>query len=745
MKIRELLSSMKKGRGLLLVITAAVLIELLSGAQYYQTHRLLESELEKRAESELMMKAIMIRSTLKWTDGILRNHAWNVQRSLTSPDSVFGSIGRIVGTNDNVRGAFVAFVPDYYPSRGRLFEPYAMRDSNGVQLRQIAGPEHDYTHREFYRLAMAEESESKGIWVKPYMDNEGASGVVTSCVRTIHDGAGKVAGVMGVDIALDWLSDTINVRHIYPSSFNLLLTEDGEVIAAPAGSRVNPKFVEEVVEMINDSTVERYKSGSGRSKIIKLNDDGREGIAFYANIRGRPHWQIAVVCYDDEVYASLKGLRLQMLLLMLAAFAILLFIIRGFVSEERKLNKRNIEQERLSGELRIASSIQQSMIGMNDDAFAGRSDVSVWGELIPAREVGGDLYSVLVRDEKLFFCIGDVSGKGVPSALIMAVVQSLFQNIARRESNPANIMTQLNEAACRKNDTNIFVTLFAGVLDLPSGHLRFCNAGHEMPVLIRGARKEDGGSDCEMLDVKANLPIGLFDDFAYEMQEISLQRGDILFLYTDGLTESRNSRGEQFGSERLMHFLKQREVTSPRALVDDMTQVVRDFSGSAEQRDDLTMLSFLYSPVEESSLLDETIVLGNDVEQVSELGGFVKNVCERLGIERSLTYKLRLAIEEAVVNVMEYAYPKGQRGDVNVRITSNGERMKIVITDNGIAFNPTEFSSADIHLSAEDRPVGGLGILLVRKLMDTINYERTKGKNVLTLRMRYKTPSGSPQ
>ncbi len=736
-KNKKLLST-SKSRGLLIVAIAAVLVELLSGVQYYHTHQIMEEQLEKRAESELMMKANLIKSTLNSTEDILKNHMWDINRNLSNADSIDDAVQRIVLMNRNLRGGFMAFAPNYYPSKGRLFEPYALRAGDNVVRKQIAGPEHDYTERQYYQEAI---TAREAMWVDPYVDNKGALTSITSYVMALRDKADSLVGVIGIDISLEWLSDTLDVRHIYPSSFNIVLTEDGDIITLPSDERVNTHTSEHIVKLINDSTVEREDSRSGRSRVIRFVDNKRKGTVFYANMRGAPHWQIAVVCYDNEVYGDLNKLRLQHLALMAVAFAIMLFIIKYFAHEEKKLNEKSLEQERMGSELRIASNIQQGLMAVNELEIASTENLSVWGTLEPAKLVGGDLYNAFIRDDKLFFCIGDVSGKGVPSALIMAVTHALFRNIATHENNPARIVEQMNEAGCRNNTTNMFTTIFVGVLDLPSGILRFCNAGHEIPVLLSSERTGDGKIgrvNCRLLDVNPNLPIGLFSDFVYEQQEAKLRKGEALFLYTDGLTESRSQDGKQFGRKRMLQVLSEIKTLEPRQLVEGMVKTVRKFTATTEQLDDLTMLALYYTPVEESFVLDEELTLLNNVSEVKKLNDFVKDACSRLNIDSALTYKLRLAVEEAVVNVMEYAYPSNTQGEVHIRMHSNGHRLKFIISDTGISFNPTEASVADTTLTAEERPVGGLGILLVRKLMDSINYERIDGKNVLTLRLDYR-------
>lgn len=167
-----------------------------------------------------------------------------------------------------------------------------------------------------------------------------------------------------------------------------------------------------------------------------------------------------------------------------------------------------------------------------------------------------------------------------------------------------------------------------------------------------------------------------------------------------------------------------------------MKQEVVKFCRGAEQSDDLTMLAIRYEKVSREMVLEESLLLQNDVKQVKTLNAFVQQVTGRLGIEAKIAKEIKLAVEEAVVNVMDYAYPIGQTGDIDVQAMSDGQWLKFVITDSGVAFDPTEKEKADTTLSAEDRPIGGMGILLVRELMDSINYERTDGKNVLSLKKK---------
>ena len=711
-----------------IILLAGTLIEAMSLLQYNYTHRLMEEELDYRTESELTLKSVRVKSMLKSNENMVRNYLWPIQRQIDQPDHIYSIQHRLVSTNDDVMSSFVAFVPGYYPDRERLFEPCAIRRGDSIAIVQLAGERHDYTQREFYGQAVLN---NKSSWSDPYLDADASGKVVTTYSIPFRDDSGKIAGVFGIDLSTQGIIDTLNTKHNYPSTFFLLLTEDGKLISQPDSSHTQQSDVTAVVEMINDSTYERKLSSTGRSKIITFTDkENGKGYAYYAFMRGEPHWQVVMVCYDNEVFGKLKKMRHNLLLMLLAGFSLLGFILYQFNKYVRRLHRSRVNQERTDSELRIAQNIQSEMLPNQD---ISRPDIEVSGKQITALEVGGDLYDYFIRDEKLYFCIGDVSGKGVPSSLVMAVVHSFFRSQAQHESNPANIMQVINEIAAEGNETNMFVTLFIGVLDLPTGRLRYCNAGHDAPLLI--------GDGVKPLPVKANLPIGLFEDFKYSQQLEQLNDGTTLFLYTDGLTEANNSERKLFGLPRIIEVAQacmRRGETMPAQVMDSMLEAVHQFENNASQSDDLTMLALHYRQPKEKEVLHESLTLENDIHQVPELNSFVKTVGEQLNLETSLTSQLTLAVEEAVVNVMSYAYPLGTKGDITVDAKATEQWLKFIITDQGKAFDPTQGGNADTTLNAEDRPIGGLGILLVQQLMDSINYERIDGKNVLTLKKYYK-------
>lgn len=254
-----------------------------------------------------------------------------------------------------------------------------------------------------------------------------------------------------------------------------------------------------------------------------------------------------------------------------------------YVSElqETTASKAAIEQE-----LKTAHDIQMAMLPKIFPPFPERDDIDIYGQLTPAKDVGGDLFDFFILDEKLYFCIGDVSGKGVPASLVMAVTRSLFRNVAAHTSEPDRIAAALNEVLSDGNETNMFVTAFVGILDLGNGQMRYCNAGHDAPLLV--------GQGVGMVPCDANLPLGVMPGYRYTLQELTIERGTTIFLYTDGLNEAEDADHVQFGIQRVLDVaerLLEAGKNQPVTMVKRMAEEVHDFVGEAEQSDDLTMLA----------------------------------------------------------------------------------------------------------------------------------------------------------
>ena len=709
---------------LTLIIGAALLLELTSGVLYYSAQNIIHRTVEKLIEREMNAIYLCIRNKLAKVEVTVDNMAWVVADDLEDPEWMYSITRLLVENNPSILGCTVCFVLDYFPQKGRWFEPYAVRRADGtVETMQLGSAEHDYVKMDFYTEAMAKNG---GNWCEPYLDKDGARAMVTTYSVPVHDEKGKTVGVVGADIALDWLEEVVEEGKFYKSTQRFIVTEKGHLLAGK-----DSKLFQMVRQLI--------KADEDKVSYETITDEkGNERHVYFHPVGGNTNWILVSIQNDKEVFSKLGKIRTTLLLPVLAGLILIGFIVWRTSRNLERLRKVKAEKERIGGELRVASEIQQSMLPHSQIQHA---DVDIFGSLVPAREVGGDLYDYYIRDEKLFFCIGDVSGKGAPSAMVMGVIHSLFRAFSTHENNPARIMQAINEVSCQGNESNIFVTIFIGVLDLPTGRLRYCDAGHDAPIVLRsqetGDRSQETGDRSQEsvvhIPVEPHLPVGVFEDVKYGLEETQLKPDSTLFLYTDGLTEAKDAGRKQFGLKRVEEVLRADCPIQPRQLIETITRQVHQFVGDAQQSDDLTMLAIHYTPKHFESILTETLLIKNDVHEVSKFSAFMKSVMEQLNIEKHLAHKLRLAVEEAVVNVVDYAYPAGIEGDIEIRFLSDGETLKTVIIDSGVAFDPTAKEKADTSLSIEDRQIGGLGILLVRELMDSINYERADGQNFLTL------------
>ena len=676
-------SFFKTHTNLTIIIVAALLIELTTGIIYYNSQNIIKRTTIQVMERENNALYLCIRNKLAQVEVVLDNMSWIVTDDLLLPDSLSRATYQIVENNPMILGSSIACIPHLFPEHGYWFEPYSVRREDGsIETMQLGSEKHDYTKLEFFTTPLAT---GKSHWCEPYLDNEGAKARVTTYGAPVKNGKGEIVAVVEADLSIVWLEKVINESKAYPSNQRFLITGNYNLLAGEDNQLFR-------------TSLEHLKKDADKTGYVTMEDEkGQEKLLFYTPVGGKTDWILLNVLDSNDIFDKLRRIRTNLLLMVMAGLLLIGFIVWRSKRNLERLQQVNDEKKRISSELQEASQIQQMMLPHD---YMQRDDVDVFGSLVPAREVGGDLFDYFIHDEKLFFCIGDVSGKGTPSAMLMAGTRSYFRAFSGHENNPGLIMQYINESACQGNDTNMFITQWT------------------------------------CLEAKPHLPIGLFDEVKYNMMETYLQPNSTIFLYTDGLTEAKNCEHKQFGIKQVEEVLATCTDMQPQELLETIDKAVRGFVGGAEQSDDLTMLAIRYTPQRYESTLNETITLKNDVHEVSKLSTFQKSFYEKMNLEKSLASQLRLAVEEAVVNVIEHAYPYGTEGSVEVTMMSDGHQLKVVIDDSGMPFDPTIEKKVDITLSADERQVGGLGILLVRELMDTINYEYINGHNILTLRKK---------
>ncbi len=699
----------KTNTSLTVIISAVLLLELMMGIMFYSAQNFIQRTMERMVRVEMNAIYLCIRNKLANVEVTIDNLSWVVSESLNEPNWMFDITKQMVSDNPIIYGSGIAFTPYYYRNKGKLYEPYSVRRGGDSIVTMQMGRNHViYTNKEYYHIPV---TTGKSLWSEPYEDKVGVMGMTTTYSFPVRDTSNKIVGVIFADIPTRLLEDIMNEEKVYKTTQRFLVTGSYNKLAGED----TPLF-QEILKLL--------KVDNDKTDYFTTNDkDGNKFHVFYTPVGGKTDWVLINIVNDNEVFSRLRMMRMMLMLPLSLGLIFALFIVWRSSRNLNHLRRINAEKERIDGELRVASEIQQSMLPQGEITV---ENLELEGFLKPAREVGGDLYDYYVRDEKLFFCIGDVSGKGAPAAMLMAVVQALFRSASAHESNPARIILSINEAVCQNNKSNMFVTMFVGVLDLPTGHLRYCDAGHDAPILM-----EDG--KWKLIDAVPHLPVGVFADTKYEMQTLTLLPSSTIFLYTDGLTEAKDAARKQFGLERIMTILEESTDDEPKDILANISDAIDKFVKNAEQSDDLTMLAIKYHALQFESTLTETLTIKNDVHEVKRFSEFMKSAIEKLNVDTSLARQLRLAVEEAVVNVIDYAYPIDSEGDIIINMMYDGNTLRFHIIDTGVAFDPTAKQRTDTTLSAEDRQIGGLGILLVRELMDSINYERIDGKNILTL------------
>jgi len=567
------------------------------------------------------------------------NTAPFIEDNLDNPDKMYDIMEGMLRTNTRIRSCGISFVADYYPQKGHWFCPYAVRrDSVTIETMTVGNADHDYFHEDWFVEAVAKDS---SYWSKPFFGGTDGQTALVSYLIPIHDRQQRVVAVLGVDMSLNWFSDKLRTKQykdrlFFP--FFFVVDSAGTYLSHFKQERIIHKKFQDYVTADPDGVCSKIlKSRGDRTSSAELSLDDMEcsvttlpikyttwiiGFAF-------PTWGMELVSYifgGFMFFFIIIGLLVVMVsgrnTIRKASLPIRLLALSAndvakgnFTSSLPPMKSRDevhqlrdsfekmqqsltqymeelktttAEKAAVESELNIAHSIQMSMLPKTFPPYPERDDIDIYGKLTPARAVGGDLFDFFIRDEKLFFCVGDVSGKGVPASMFMAVARSLFRNVSAHVPEPHIIAKALNESMSDGNEMNMFVTMFIGVLDLQTGHLSYCNAGHDAPLLI--------GQGVGVLPCESNLPIGLMD-WNFVMQETTIVPGTTIFLFTDGLNEAENAFHQQFGDERILQLAEEQLAKGeyqPMPLIQRMSAAVHFFAGAAEQSDDLTMLAIQY-------------------------------------------------------------------------------------------------------------------------------------------------------
>ena len=421
-------------QGFWIMIVAAVILEAISCTMYFTSRSAIRQEAELRATTELRKAELEIELHTIDAETAAKTLALLVQKHLNSPEAIFDDTRLAVQTLRANTSLAVAFVPNYFPGQ-QFYEVCSSRLSeDSIFTRNIGSAEHDYTLMEWYQDGFEHDS---CWWSEPYLDDSGSKTMVVSCSYPVKNTKDEVIAVVCVDLSLDYLESLSENLQVYPNSSYSIRSNKGL----------------DIVSLIDTA-------------------DGGKYIPFSEEIDATG-WHIEIIIPENELFRDLNRIGKIVGILMLLGLAILALIVIYAARTAQKMVVYAEKNQRMEGELEVAQTIQKAMLPKVFPPFFDRRDLNIYGLVDPAKEMGGDLYDFYVRHNKLFFCVGDVSGKGVPAALVMATTRSLFRSITAHEEEPSAIVHKINRALCDQNEQNMFLTLFLGVLDCSTGELAF--------------------------------------------------------------------------------------------------------------------------------------------------------------------------------------------------------------------------------------------------------------------------------
>jgi len=616
--------------GSVLIIVSALFIISISIVSA-SSRKILEEEAVNLAESKLDGTIWQIESVMDGIEATTASIQWNIWDNRFDEDALYRITRECIKSNPNIVGCAIAFEPGYF--KGRIdYSPYSCRSTDGgIDSFQLASDNYDYHVMDWYQIPKLL---SSTYWSDPYFDEGGGNVLMTTFSRPLSDENGKMYAILTADLNLHNLRLLVNSIKPFPNATTVMTASDGSFIVHPNQDYIMRHTPFSVAIQTGDQELKRISAMTCNKHrgTIKTGKSDDESFMVFSHLKN--DWTIAVLCPLKDVMSKKWEMINMVVIVIIIGLILLIQACRYSIKQQtepilkfadfakaiaddpkadesslvlpdiktqdeifklkdalsrmqvslKEYSIKEVESQRIQSELSIATGIQ---MGMLPPEFTQSPDLNIDAEMHPAKEVGGDLYDYYVKDRKLYFCIGDVSGKGVPASMIMAITINAFRYLSKLLSSPDKIMREINDSLSSRNETNLFVTMFIGILDLENGKLSYCNGGHNPLVIL----KNDG--TCEYLHSKTNIAIGLFGNFDFDSEWLSLESGDTLFMYTDGVTEAENTEKKLFGEERLLSALSTSNH-NPQALIKKVSSELKSFTCGAVQSDDITMLAISY-------------------------------------------------------------------------------------------------------------------------------------------------------
>lgn len=618
----------------ILTVTALLFIAAIC-IMAFSSRKLIQQEASRGAENILKATVSNIEETITSVESSTLSTAWMVNENKDNPGYMYTMTKQLIASNPYIIGSTVAFRPNFYEQYGEYYAPYSYKDEETGKIIsfQMGNEDYDYHTMEWYQLPYLLK---RSGWSEPYYDEGGGEQIMTTFSVPLQDENGEIFAVMTADISLKNLTEQVAQTKPYPNAYTILVSNNASYISHPIGERILNETIFSNALELGDTTLMSlaYKIvGKETGDIEFLDETGEKSLAIFHPISNG--WSVVLVCPLKDVLE--KTLEMNLILVLVLLFGLVLLALlcwltirrltrplsefcdsanniaqgnfnsslprikshdemrklhdsfahmqRSLTSYINELKTTTSAKERIDSELNIARNIQLNMVSTDFRE-------NLYATLHPAKEVGGDLYDFNFTDGKIKFAIGDVSGKGVPAALFMAITRSSFMFVGGLGLTVQQIIERINNTISRGNKQMLFVTMFAAMYNPKDHILSYCNAGHNPIVIIEPPKEEGGEAHAFYLKAKPNLVLGLMEDFKYEGEEIEIAPGSRIILYTDGVTEAENATKEQYGEERLLEFARKAfNIPTAKECTEALLADVQAFANGNPQNDDITILT----------------------------------------------------------------------------------------------------------------------------------------------------------
>jgi sigma-B regulation protein RsbU (phosphoserine phosphatase) len=619
-----------------ILTVSGIIFLFIFGSNFLRSREILLKNVRENAKNLSLATVNKIEITLNKVEQIPKTLAYHLEHSSLTEKEMLNLLTNVTASSDEITGVTIAFDPDSFPGVKGEFAPYVYKHNGNLKTVYLRSPENNYQIKDWYLIP---KELQKSMWSEPYYNVDDDSKILATFSVPFYmkkNGSRICVGIVSAEIDLDWLKQIVKMTTLYKTGYAFLISHNGTFVTHPTKDFIMNETIFSVAEKYNDQTIREFGKAAlrGESNLIKLKEFlKKKDIQLYYMPLLTNDWSLGIVIPEDELMEDLNALTKYILLYNLLG-AILLIIAITILANRitRPLTKlaaatdeiasgnfdvaipemnskdevshlaasfnfmkislrqyidnlmeTTAAKQKMESELKIAHEIQMGILPKIFPAFPNRSEFDIYAAIVPAKEVGGDFYDFfLLENSFLYFTIGDVSGKGVPASLFMAVAKTLIKASTSIDYPLNEIIAKVNNDLCTENDSSMFVTIFFGRINLRNGEVDFVNAGHNLPYIV------SLNGEIKKIEKTGDIAVGVIDNYQYQLAKIKLVENDTLFLYTDGITEAQNNLDKLYSENRLEIFLDSQRLSSAKELVQNSVKEVKQFSGAAPQSDDIT-------------------------------------------------------------------------------------------------------------------------------------------------------------